>query len=117
MLTPGQEASVTERDRQVEINMSGIPVAGVGGLGLVAIAAMMTYVLPEAWLIVAFGAIGGVLLGVVLVLFGRRARPSSGPSGADPAILFRQSSARESDHQTNNRTDGCGAVKELACLP
>ena len=46
-------------DRDVSINMSGISVAGVGGLGLVAVAALMTYVFPQAWWLEVFGAAGG----------------------------------------------------------
>ena len=79
---------MTPRDRDVSINMSGISVAGVGGLGLVAVAALTTVVLPQAWWLVVFGAVGGALLGVALVVVGRHHTPS-GPSGSDPAILFR----------------------------
>jgi hypothetical protein len=80
---------MSKRERPVEINISGIPVAGVGGLGLVVIAALMTYQMPEAWLFIAAGAAGGVLLGAILVLAGRHRAPS-GPSGSDPTVLFRE---------------------------
>jgi hypothetical protein len=76
------------RTRDVSINISGISVSGVGGLGLVAIAALTTYVLPQAWWLVAIGAFGGVLLGIALVVAGRH-HTASGPSGDDPRILFR----------------------------
>jgi hypothetical protein len=79
---------MTPRTRDVSINISGISVSGVGGLGLVAIAALTTVVLPAAWWLVVFGAVGGVFLGVALVLVGRHRTPS-GPSGDDPRILFR----------------------------
>ncbi|HTM27443.1 MAG TPA: hypothetical protein VL225_19730 [Vicinamibacterales bacterium] len=79
---------MTDKERPVEINISGIPVAGVGGLGLVAIAALMTYQMPQAWLFVAAGAMGGVVVGAVLIL-SRHGRRPSGPSGSDPRILFR----------------------------
>ena len=49
------------RNRDVAINMSGISVGGVGGLGLVTVAGLMTYVFPQAWWLVLFGAVGGVL--------------------------------------------------------
>jgi hypothetical protein len=75
-------------DRDVNINMSGISVAGVGGLGLVAVAALMTYVLPQAWWLEVIGAAGGTLVGIAIVAF-RRHHVSSGPSGDDPRILFR----------------------------
>lgn len=89
--------------RDVSINISGISVAGVGGLGLVAIAALTTLVLPQAWWLVVFGAAGGVVLGVALVVIGRH-RTASGPSGDDPRILFRAAPAvgepqRSLDHR------------------
>jgi hypothetical protein len=79
---------MTRNQRPVEINMSGIPVNGVGGLGLVAVAFLMTVVFPEAWWLVVIGALGGAVLGAVLV-FARRHHVPSGPSGDDPTILFR----------------------------
>jgi hypothetical protein len=83
-----QEVTMTPQERDVSINMSGISVAGVGGLGLVAVAGLMTYVLPQAWWLVAAGAAGGTVLGVAIVVF-RRVHVPSGPSGNDPTILFR----------------------------
>jgi hypothetical protein len=80
---------VTENKRPVEINISGIPVGGVGGLGLVAVAALMAYQMPEAWLLVGAGAAGGVWLAAVLIVAGRHRAPS-GPSGSDPTVLFRE---------------------------
>ncbi|HVD91974.1 MAG TPA: hypothetical protein VNC21_06820 [Vicinamibacterales bacterium] len=82
------------RTRDVSINISGISVSGVGGLGLVAIAALTTYVLPQAWWLVAIGAFGGLLLGIALVVAGRH-HTASGPSGDDPLVLFR---AAPDDH-------------------
>ena len=76
------------QERDVTINMSAISVSGVGGLGLVAAVALTTYVVPQAWWLVAFGAVGGMLLGLAIVAF-RRQHVSSGPSGDDPKILFR----------------------------
>jgi hypothetical protein len=68
--------------------MSGIPVAGVGGLGLVAMAAWIAIVMPEIRGTVVAGLAGGVVLAVVLVL-ARRYSKAHGPSGDDPKILFR----------------------------
>ena len=79
---------MTPTERRPEINMSGIPVRGVGGLGLVVLAAVMTIVMPEAWWLIVAGATGGVLLGAALIVFHRFHR-ASGPSGSDPTILFR----------------------------
>ncbi len=75
-------------ERSVEINMSGIPVAGVGGLGLVAMAAWVAIVMPEIRGTVVAGLSGGVVLAVVLVM-ARRHLKVRGPSGDDPKILFR----------------------------
>ena len=79
---------MTREDPRADINMSGIPVAGIGGLGLVAVALVMTIVVPAAWWMLLFGALGGMVLGAALVL-SRRGRRPSGPSGDDPRILFR----------------------------
>jgi sugar phosphate permease len=76
------------RHDSATINISGISVSGVGGLGLVAIAALTTWVLPQAWWLVAIGAAGGCVLGLAIVAF-RRHHTSPGPSGDDPHILFR----------------------------
>ena len=99
-------------DRDVSINMSGIPVSGVGGLGLVAVAGLITYVLPAAWWLVAFGAAGGTLLGIAIVAF-RRHHVSTGPSGDDPKILFRAEPAvNRGEARRAPRAD----VAELATL-
>lgn len=83
-----QEETMTPREPIVSINMSGIQVSGVGGLGLVAVAALMTYQFPEARWLVGFGTIGGAVLAWAIVVF-RRRHISSNPSGDDPKILFR----------------------------
>jgi hypothetical protein len=75
-------------NRDVTINISGIPVAGVGGLGLVAVAALVANFLPALRPAVVLGAAGGLLLGIAIVAF-RRYHVASGPSGDDPKILFR----------------------------
>lgn len=95
----------------VTINMSGIPVAGVGGLGLVAVAVLMTVVIPQAWWLMLFGAVGA-LLGVAMVMV-RRNRRSSGPSGGDPHVLFR-SDASDRPVGEGPRIPAGPAVKELA---
>jgi hypothetical protein len=79
---------MTPNQGSVEINMSGIPVKGIGGLGLVAVAVLMTVVLPAAWWLLVLGAAGGVMLGAVMALMRRHHSPR-GPSGDDPTILFR----------------------------
>ncbi len=56
-----------------QINMSGIKVAGVGGLGFVAAAVFSALYLPEGRAFTAIAAIGGVICGIALIIF-RRAR-------------------------------------------
>lgn len=98
------------QDRDVSINMSGIPVSGIGGLGLVAVAGLITYVLPQAWWLVAFGAIGGVALGCAMVVFRRHHIPS-GPGGDDPRILFRAEAPTPTRPVARTRTLELGTVE------
>ena len=83
---------MTKLNRTVEINVSGIRVAGVGGLGLVAMAVVVSAFLPAAGWTMAAGLSGGVLLAVALVVV-RRTWKSKDPSGDDPKILFRETEA------------------------
>jgi hypothetical protein len=76
------------QDRRVEINISGIPVAGIGGLGLVAMAIVVAVNMEAAWWTMVAGLTGGVVLAVILVI-ARRHIKTKGPSGTDPTILFR----------------------------
>jgi hypothetical protein len=79
---------MTPSDRRVEINISGIKVSGVGGLGMVAMAALVSVMMPAAWWTMVLGLTGGVLLAIALIAF-RRHHVSHEPSGDDPTILFR----------------------------
>jgi hypothetical protein len=87
-----KEGDMSPENRDGSINISGIPVNGIGGLGLVAVAGLMTYVLPATWWFVASGAVGGMLVGIAILAF-RRHHVSRGPSGDDPTILFRAAPA------------------------
>ena len=78
---------MTQPERDVQINISGIPVAGVGGLGLVAMAILVAVVMPAAGLLMVSGVAGGCLLGTVLVLARRRADKRE-PGGRAPSVLF-----------------------------
>jgi hypothetical protein len=90
------EVTMATGDRDVSINISGIPVAGVGGLGLIAGAALIAYFLPALRPFVALGAVGGILLSIAIVAF-RRHHVPSGPNGDDPKILFRAEPAPEGE--------------------
>ena len=87
---------MTQPERNVQINISGIPVAGVGGFGLVAMAVLVSVVMPAARLTMVAGLIGGVLLAVVLV-FARRRSDKRNPDGRAPAVLFVESPAERAD--------------------
>jgi hypothetical protein len=59
-----------------EINISHIPVAGVGGLGLIAIAGLTVYFLPPLRLAGVPTLLGGLVVGLTLVAARNRgARP------------------------------------------
>ena len=59
---------MAQDDRHVQINMSGIPVAGMGGLGLVAMAVVVSVFFPAIGWMMAAGVGCGVVLGVALVV-------------------------------------------------
>ena len=79
---------MTPSDRRADINISAIRVSGIGGLGLVAMAGWVSIYMPAAGVTTVLGLAGGGLLAVALIAY-RRHHVSSGPSGDDPAILFR----------------------------
>lgn len=67
--------------RYPQINMSEIPVAGIGGIGMLVIAAVIAVVFPEARLVVVSGAVAGTVLALGWILRRRRRR-------AQTAVLF-----------------------------
>jgi hypothetical protein len=77
-----------------DINMSGIQVAGAGGLGLLAVALVMTLYYPQAMWLLVIGSVGGTGVGAALVFY-RRHHQVRGPSGDDPTILFRREPTSE----------------------
>ena len=61
-------------DRRPEMNISAIPVAGIGGAGLLIVALSMAAEFPEArWLLTA-GVVGGILIALALVFAHRSHR-------------------------------------------
>ena len=54
------------------INVSRIRVAGLGGLGMVAVAATMALTIPAIGLALGLGLVGGFLIAVALVPYRRR---------------------------------------------
>jgi hypothetical protein len=65
------------------INISHIRVAGVGGLGLVVMAAVVAAFVPGIGVAMAIGAASGTIFAVVLTLWRRRAGPMTS-SGRRP---------------------------------
>jgi hypothetical protein len=63
------------------INMAHIPVEGLGGLGLVAMAIVVTLAQPPIRAAIGAGVVLGLLLAVVLIAMRRRRGPL--PSGTD----------------------------------
>jgi hypothetical protein len=64
-----------DRNPIVQINMSAIPVAGIGGVGMLALAAIIAAVFIEArWLLLS-GFAGGVLFAVLLIAYRRGHSP------------------------------------------
>jgi hypothetical protein len=95
---------MTQRERDVEINISGIPVAGVGGLGLVAIAVLVAVLMPAAGWVMASGVAGGCLLGIVLVMARRRADHRE-PGGRAPSVLFVEPPAERRERPREGESD------------
>jgi len=71
------------------INMARIRVAGVGGLGLIAMAAVVAWFVPRIGQTLLIGLVLGVVFAAVMILRRRRsgAMPSSGRRSGANAIL------------------------------
>ena len=71
------------------INMARIRVAGVGGLGLIAMAGVVAWFVPRIGQTVVIGLVLGVVLAAVMILRRRRSgpMPSSGRRPGANAIL------------------------------
>ncbi len=61
--------------RIVQINTTAIPVAGVGGIGMLALAAIIAAVFTEARWLLILGIVGGVIFAGLLVALRRRRGP------------------------------------------
>ncbi len=75
-------------DLQTEINMSKIPVDGIGGLGLVAMAGVVAYGLPQLRWVAIAALIGGAAIGLLLIgMRNRRARRGAAAIGGTILVL------------------------------
>lgn len=68
-----QPADAAERSRRwglrfPAVNLSASPVTGVGGLGLVILASLVTWATPAAWLVLLASALAGCALGIVMIV-------------------------------------------------
>ena len=71
-----------ERRRLPQINISSIPVAGIGGLGLVAVVGIIAVAIIEVRIFLAISFVVGCLMALVLILARRESGAGtwSGPS-------------------------------------
>ncbi|PYR59428.1 MAG: hypothetical protein DMF91_14845 [Acidobacteria bacterium] len=72
---------MSDQPRYARINISAIPVAGIGGLGMIAIAAVIAITMPLVRWVVLSGAVAGTLLGGALILIRRRRRSEAKAEG------------------------------------
>jgi membrane protein implicated in regulation of membrane protease activity len=91
-----------DHDHVWRIDMSHIPVAGMGGLGLVAMALFTAFWLPAGRWMLLVGAAGGVLIAAALIGW-RRFHRANRPDGDHPAILFQESPAAIEDARPADR--------------
>jgi hypothetical protein len=101
------------------INRAHIRVAGVGGLGLVAMAIVVALTLPSIGWSMALGLVLGVLFAVVLILLRRRQgpMPSSGRhAGANTSLSIERPllSAEEDVHNSNVHVEDVSVVPVTA---
>lgn len=75
------------RATRTPINLSASPTAGAGGLGIVALAALVTAVEPRIWWAGVLAVAAGVMTGALLIH--TRARQIRSRAGSDtPAVLL-----------------------------
>jgi hypothetical protein len=58
---------VTEHDPPGQIDISRVPASGIGGLGLVVMAAGIAWFLPELRWLAVIALVGGVAVGLTLI--------------------------------------------------
>lgn len=97
----------TDRSTDV-INAARIRVAGIGGLGLLAMALIVAYNVPRIGLTLAVGAVAGVALAAALILLRRKsgALPTSGERpGANTILSIDDPRPSEVDNASTNGRD------------
>jgi hypothetical protein len=85
---PAAMAGPPNRNRQRLMNISGTPRGSpVGGLGFVALAALLTVVVPQLWWVILGSMVAGTLLGLMRVVLNRR-RAARHPVPSQSGVLF-----------------------------
>lgn len=95
------------------INMASIKVAGIGGLGLVAMAAAVALDVPRIGETVAIGLVCGAVIAAVLIVRRRRTgpMPSSGRGmGANTVLSIDVQNRSDSNGQSGAGTNTGGAL-------
>jgi hypothetical protein len=92
-LVDHQPADALERSRRLSlrfppVNLSASPVSGVGGLGLVILAGLVTLVMPAAWWLRLASALAGVVLGTAVIAM-RGGTPTADPTSRPQSIRVR----------------------------
>jgi hypothetical protein len=96
-----------------EINMAHIRAAGVGGLGLLAMALVVAWFVPRIGQTLIVGGVLGLGLGIGLILRRRRNGPlpsSSGTAGANNVLSIDQPAAPATP-DTDDRSNGLRAAQ------
>jgi hypothetical protein len=86
------------------INISRIRAAGIGGLGLFAMALVVSWFVPRIGLTLGAGVLLGTLLGALMIFRRRRTGPlpsSGGSTGANVILSIDQPAASESEDVDN----------------
>jgi hypothetical protein len=71
------------------VNITASPVAGVGGLGLAILLALVTWIVPQFWWIIAVTVAAGIAAGA-LMLAAKRHRIATHPAAASTMLLTRE---------------------------
>jgi hypothetical protein len=66
--------------RRRDVNLSASPVSGVGGIGLVVLAFLVTIVAPGTWWMLLMSVCAGILMGIVLIAVHAKAQDRPLPS-------------------------------------
>lgn len=97
------------------INMAHIRVAGVGGLGLVAMAAWVAFNVPRIGQVLAIGLVTGAALAAILI-YRRRARGPMPSSGARPGANTVLSIDAPADADTDPARPGGDVTREITVV-